>query len=62
MRRARTVGALFVSRVPDSSPGAILPVLRRLPHPHGAAHPVLDALGVLPRALLAVVSDEDRLA
>src|ERR1035437_1122455 len=46
------VWALFILGKPDCSLGAALPVFRCFPHLDGAAHSLLDLLGVLPGVAL----------
>src|ERR1035437_1477779 len=55
------VRALLVLGKPDCSFGAALPVFRCFPHLDGAAHSLLDLLGVLPGVALRVVAYKNRL-
>src|ERR1700722_10874933 len=54
-------GKLFVLGVSECAFGAVVPILRSVPHLDGLSHPVLDPLGVLAGVAFAVVADKNRL-
>lgn len=56
------VGTLLVLGMTDSGIGAICPILRGVPHLHGAAHPIVDPLNVFTVAAFRVMADKNGLA